>query len=211
MLLVLALGRGGVRPFCSAATATTRRRSWAGHTSCPMHPEFTANAPRECSICGMALVKAGLLARENAASNESESGEEGENAIAAAQLLTKAASGVATSLLTYNATPVAAARATARAVGAGVDRRRRGGRSAFTTTRSGTLAPRRAGGVLSHVGIPMSRSIFAIAADRRCRGIVRPSVVRFERASARTEKTDGTSEAAARARRPAGSARAQSA
>jgi multidrug efflux pump subunit AcrA (membrane-fusion protein) len=76
-----------------------------GSYVCPMHPDVRANAPRECSICGMALVKVGSLPRESAASTESEAGGEGD-AIAAAQLLTKAAGGVATSLLTYNATPV---------------------------------------------------------------------------------------------------------
>jgi hypothetical protein len=76
-----------------------------GSYVCPMHSDVRANAPRECSICGMALVKAGSLPRESA-SIESEAGGEGDDAIAAAQLLTKAAGGVATSLLTYNATPV---------------------------------------------------------------------------------------------------------
>lgn len=105
-LLVLALGAvvsgiwlGRHRDRATAASG--------GSYVCPMHPEVTATAPRECPICGMALVKAAILARESAASSdESESGREGEKAIAAAQLLTQAAGGVATSLLTYNAAPV---------------------------------------------------------------------------------------------------------
>lgn len=77
-----------------------------GSFVCPMHPEVTADAPRECPICGMALVKAGTFSREGAASSEAEAGGEANDAIAAAHLLNKAAGGVATSLLTYNATPV---------------------------------------------------------------------------------------------------------
>ena len=73
---------------------------------CPMHPDITAAAPAECPICGMALVKAGTVPREGAGSNEAERGGEGEDAIAAEQMLTKAAGGKATSLLTYNAAPV---------------------------------------------------------------------------------------------------------
>lgn len=70
---------------------------------CPMHPDVTAGAPRECPICGMALVKAGVLPRDSGAPREAG---EGDDSIEAAQLLTAAAGGVAPMLLTYSPAPV---------------------------------------------------------------------------------------------------------
>lgn len=104
MLLVLAVG-AVVSGFLMAHHRDQSVAEMGGQYVCPMHPDVTARAPRECPICGMALVKAGILAREGGAPGESGLGEEGDE-IAAAQLLRAAAGGVAPTVLTYSPAPV---------------------------------------------------------------------------------------------------------
>ena len=97
-LLVLAAGSAVFGVFLAqrrdrAATAM------GGQYVCPMHLEVTANAPRECPICRMALVKRSELKIEGAAAAE-------EDAVAASSLLSNAASGVTRSLIGFNPAPV---------------------------------------------------------------------------------------------------------
>jgi Heavy metal binding domain len=61
---------------------------------CPMHAEVSADRAGECPICGMALVGAGTVVREN------------EDAVAAAQLLSNAVGGLASNLVGYYPSPV---------------------------------------------------------------------------------------------------------
>ncbi len=73
---------------------------------CPMHAEMSSGSAGECPICGMALVKAGAVVHDTAAVNPSEEAASGEDTIAAAQLLSKAAGGLASNLVGYYPSPV---------------------------------------------------------------------------------------------------------
>jgi hypothetical protein len=74
--------------------------------ACPMHSEVTAGAPGECPICGMALLKAGTFSREQVAATGSPTPADGDDAVPAADLLAKAAGGLAPNLLGYYPSPV---------------------------------------------------------------------------------------------------------
>lgn len=68
-----------------------------------MHLEVTAGGPGECPICGMALVKARSLLPDPAQNREDGAADD---TIAAAQILSRAAGGVATNLVGYSPSPV---------------------------------------------------------------------------------------------------------
>ena len=70
---------------------------------CPMHVEATSDKPGECPICGMGLVKAGAFMRDSAPSREDTAPED---TIAAAQILSRAAGGLAPNLLGYYPSPL---------------------------------------------------------------------------------------------------------
>jgi Heavy metal binding domain len=70
-----------------------------------MHPGVTAAATGECPICGMALVKTGTVVRDTAPSGAGVM-TDGNEVVAAAQLLAGAASGMAPNLIGYYPSPV---------------------------------------------------------------------------------------------------------
>jgi Heavy metal binding domain len=77
-----------------------------GSYVCPMHPEATASSPGECPICGMALVKAGSLGRNDAMADMAMTGEP-QDGLAAARLLSNAVGvGLASNLVGYSPSPV---------------------------------------------------------------------------------------------------------
>jgi hypothetical protein len=77
-----------------------------GAYACPMHPEVTAGAPGECPICGMALLKAGTFSREEVPALGGPMAADRDDAVAAAEILSKAAGGVAPNLLGYYPSPL---------------------------------------------------------------------------------------------------------
>ena len=69
-----------------------------GALVCPMHPDVTSAAAGVCPICGLVLVKARSLPRDTAQRREDATSED---SIAIAQILSRAASGVADNLVGY--------------------------------------------------------------------------------------------------------------
>lgn len=74
-----------------------------GPFSCPMHVEVTLDVPGECPICGMALVKGGSFIRNSTQSREDAVPD---GTIPAAQILSRAAGGIASNLVGYYPSPL---------------------------------------------------------------------------------------------------------
>ena len=70
---------------------------------CPMHLEVTSDGPGQCPICGMALVNVGSFIRDSASAGEDALPQ---GTVAAAQLLSRGAGGIAPNLIGYYPSPV---------------------------------------------------------------------------------------------------------
>ncbi len=102
-ILVLRIGLLALAAaIVAVALAAARRHDPASRAAagarapfvCPMHAEVSSQSAGECPICGMALVRAGAVVNDT------------EDTIAAAQLLSKAAGGLASNLVGYYPAPV---------------------------------------------------------------------------------------------------------
>ena len=111
-MLALAAGVAGMGLLVARRhdTAPGRPAASGARFVCAMHPEVSSGVTGECPICGMALVKAGAVVRGYDSTEAKPTGAPppgaGEEAIAAAQLLSSAAGGLSANLVGYYPSPV---------------------------------------------------------------------------------------------------------